>query len=255
MQKGGVGKTTSVVSIGAYLAFNGCRVLIVDLDPQANATSYFGYDKHEIDPSVYDLLLEKATLEEAVLEHSVSKIKLLPSSPALAGATVELVDLMAREYRLKSALEQADGQFDYVLIDCPPSLGLLTVNALTSSHDGVIIPIQCEYLALEGLSQLMETIRLVKKHLNPSLKIRGLIMTMYDSRTNLSRQVVEEVRSHFRDSVFRTIIPRNIRLSEAPSFGQPISTYAPKSPGGIAYQVLTAELLKGDKERIIETRD
>lgn len=246
MQKGGVGKTTSVVNVGAYLASLGHRVLVVDLDPQANATSNFGFNKQEIDPSVYDLLLEDATFEEVTVEHCDTKVKMLPSNPALAGAEVELVNLMAREYRLSRALQAAQSTYDYILIDCPPSLGLLTINALTAARDGVIIPVQCEYLALEGLTQLLETVHLVKQHLNPDLKIRGLIMTMYDRRTNLSRQVVEEVRAHFPGQVFRTIIPRNVRLSEAPSYGQPIILYAPSSPGGIAYKVLTAELLSGD---------
>lgn len=247
MQKGGVGKTTSIVNIGAYLACNGYRVLIVDLDPQANATSNFGFNKREVELSVYDLLIETAVYEQVVIEHTGSKVKLLPSNPALAGAEVELVNLMAREYRLRRSLAAAEGVYDYILIDCPPSLGLLTVNALTAASDGVLIPIQCEYLALEGLTQLLETIQLVKKHLNHNLIIRGLIMTMYDSRTNLSRQVVEEVRTHFPSKVFKTIIPRNVRLSEAPSFGLPIALYAPASAGAIAYKVLTTELVHGDR--------
>ncbi|MFN2223471.1 MAG: ParA family protein [Candidatus Promineifilaceae bacterium] len=246
MQKGGVGKTTSVVNIGAYLASGGCKVLVVDLDPQANATSYFGFNKHEIQRSIYDVLLEEAACEEAVLPHEPTGVHLLPSSPALAGAEVDLVNLLAREYRLHRALQDSAQPYDYVLIDCPPSLGLLTVNALTAADQGVIIPVQCEYLALEGLSQLLDTVQLVKRHLNAALEVRGMILTMYDSRTNLSRQVVEEVRSHFRGKVFRTIIPRNIRLSEAPSFGQPITIYAPTSPGAIAYKVLSGELMKGD---------
>ncbi len=246
MQKGGVGKTTSVVNVGAYLTVQGYRVLVIDLDPQANATSNFGFNKHEIDPSIYDLLLEQASCEQVTIEHTETKVKLLPSSPALAGAEVELVNLMAREYRLSRVLSLVKDSYDYILVDCPPSLGLLTINALAAAQDGVIIPVQCEYLALEGLSQLLETIQLVKRHLNPDLKIRGLIMTMYDSRTNLSRQVVEEVRDHFPGKVFRTIIPRNVRLSEAPSYGQPISLYAPTSPGGIAYKVLAKEILSGD---------
>lgn len=246
MQKGGVGKTTSVVNVGAYLALNGHKVLVVDMDPQANATSNFGFDKNEIDPSIYELLLEEYPCADIVIEHLETTVRLLPSNPALAGAEVELVNLLAREHRLDRALRVVDGAFDYVLIDCPPSLGLLTVNALTAARDGIIIPVQCEYLALEGLSQLLETVHLVQRHLNPGLKIRGLIMTMYDSRTNLSRQVVEEVRAHFPGKVFRTIIPRNIRLSEAPSYGQSISQYAPSSPGAIAYKVLTSEIVNGD---------
>ncbi len=246
MQKGGVGKTTSVVNLSAYLGSKGYRVLVVDLDPQANATSYFGFNKRQVKRSVYDLLIDEAAYSDMVIEHKASKIWLLPSNPDLAGAEVELVNLLARERRLERALRDTNGAFDYILVDCPPSLGLLTVNALTAAANGVIIPVQCEYLALEGLTQLLDTVALVQRHLNPHLSVRGLIMTMYDSRTNLSRQVVEEVRAHFPGKVFRTIIPRNIRLSEAPSYGQPISIYAPSSPGAIAYQVLTTELIKGD---------
>ena len=222
--------------------------MVVDMDPQANATSYFGFNKRQVNPSVYELLVDEAAYADLLIEHKETNIGLLPASPELAGAEVELVHLLARERRLEKALLGANGHYDYILIDCPPSLGLLTVNALTAASHGVIIPVQCEYLALEGLTQLLETISLVKRHLNPNLDVRGLIMTMYDSRTNLSRQVVEEVRSHFPGKVFRTIIPRNIRLSEAPSYGQPISIYAPSSPGAIAYQVLTSELIKGDSK-------
>ena len=247
MQKGGVGKTTSVVSLAAFLACNNFRVLLVDLDPQANATSNFGFNKHKISPSVYDLLLEGVSFTDIAIEHEESRVNLLPSNPALAGAEVELVGMYAREYRLKEGLSAINRHFDYVLIDCPPSLGLLTINALAAARDGVIIPVQCEYLALEGLAHLLETISLVKKHLNPNLVIRGLLMTMYDRRTNLSRQVVEEVRLHFHDKVFRTIIPRNVRLSEAPSYGLPINLYSPNSPGALAYKVFTAELLNSDK--------
>ncbi|RMD52031.1 MAG: ParA family protein [Candidatus Thermofonsia bacterium] len=248
-QKGGVGKTTSVINLAAYLASSGRRVLMVDVDPQANATSGFGLNKNEVALSTYDLLLEETTIEEAVIHHDEFKVDIVPSSPALAGAEVELVNAIGREYRLQKALELVNGRYDYVLIDCPPSLSLLTVNALTAASEGVLIPVQCEYLALEGLSQLSQSIELVRKYLNPTLQIRGLIMTMYDSRTNLSRQVVEEVRKYFPGKVFRTIVPRNVRLSEAPSYGQPISVYAPNSPGAIAYKVLTAELLKGDMQK------
>ncbi|HSM56898.1 MAG TPA: ParA family protein [Candidatus Sulfomarinibacteraceae bacterium] len=245
-QKGGVGKTTSVINVGAFLAGNGHRVLIVDMDPQSNATSGLGFEKTEVQRSTYDLLMREARFEDVVVEHEQPGLWLLPASPDLSGAEVELVSEMAREYRLKRALEAADGRFDYVLIDCPPSLSLLTINALTAARSGVLIPVQCEYLALEGLTQLMQTLDMVRRHLNEGLQIRGMIMTMYDGRTNLSRQVVEEVREHFSGKVFRTIIPRNVRLSEAPSYGQPINVYAPSSPGAVAYRVLTAELLKGD---------
>jgi chromosome partitioning protein len=249
MQKGGVGKTTSVVNLAAFLARGGQRVLVVDMDPQANATSNFGYNKNEIKKSVYNLLLEETGHAELIVHNADTKVSLLPSNPSLAGAEVELVNLMAREYRLRDGLASANGDYDYILIDCPPSLGLLTINALAAARDGIIIPVQCEYLALEGLTQLMQTIQLVQKHLNPQLQVRGVVMTMYDGRTNLSRQVVEEVREHFPGKVFRTIIPRNVRLSEAPSYGQPITLYAPDSPGAIAYQFLTKELVTGDKNR------
>ena len=246
MQKGGVGKTTSVVNIASFLARSGKRVLVVDMDPQANATSYLGYDKSDIEKSIYNLLLEEANYKALILFDEETKVSLMPANTALAGAEVELVNLMAREYRLRDGLASFNGDFDYILIDCPPSLGLLTINALAAARDGIIIPVQCEYLALEGLTQLMQTIQLVQKHLNPRLQIRGLVMTMYDGRTNLSRQVVEEVRTHFPGKVFRTIIPRNVRLSEAPSYGQPITLYAPDSPGAIAYQYLTKEIVTGD---------
>jgi chromosome partitioning protein len=246
-QKGGVGKTTSVINIGAFLADGGRRTLIIDMDPQANATSSLGINKHEVSQSVYDLLLEESPFADLLNDHDLPNLMVLPANPALSGAEVELVNAIGREYRLQKGLAQTNGRFDYILIDCPPSLGLLTVNALTAARDGVIIPVQCEYLALEGLAQLVQTIELVRKYLNPDLSIRGLMMTMYDGRTNLSREVVEEVRKHFPGKVFRTIVPRNIRLSEAPSYGQPISVYAPNSPGALAYRVLTAELVKGDK--------
>ena len=245
-QKGGVGKTTSTINLAAYLAEAGMRVLLVDIDPQSNATSGLGFNKNEIAISTYDLLLGVAQPEEMLLCHEESNVSVLPANPALAGAEVELVNLMAREYRLKTGLESVADQFDYILIDCPPSLSLLTINALTAASHGVIIPVQCEYLALEGLSQLQQTIQMVRQHLNRRLRIRGLIMTMYDARTNLSRQVVQEVRTHFPGQVFRAIIPRNIRLSEAPSFGQPINIYTPNSAGALGYKVLAAEIIQGD---------
>lgn len=248
-QKGGVGKTTSVINVAAFLANSGRRLLVVDMDPQSNATSGLGVDKYKLEQSTYEVLLESADLKEALLPREEFGLDLLPAHPALSGAEVELVNAIGREYRLQKALQGVNGRYDYVLIDCPPSLGLLTVNGLTAAHSGVIIPVQCEYLALEGLTQLTQTIELVRKFLNPRLQIRGLVMTMYDSRTNLSRQVVEEVRNYFPGKVFRTIVPRNIRLSEAPSYGQPINIYAPTSPGAMAYKVLTAELLRGDEAK------
>lgn len=246
-QKGGVGKTTTVVNLSGYLASSGRRVLLVDMDPQANATSALGYDKYQMEPSSYQLLLEHAPVATVRRRHAEYKLDLLPSSPSLAGAEIELVHAIGREYRLQRALQAVADEYDYILIDSPPSLGLLTVNALTAAQDGVLIPVQCEYLPLEGLTQLTKTIQLVREYLNPALSIRGVMLTMYDSRTNLSRQVVEEVRRHFPNQVFKTIIPRNVRLSEAPSFGQPINVYAPQSPGAVAYRLLTAELLNGDR--------
>lgn len=245
-QKGGVGKTTSVINMAAYLAANGRRTLLVDMDPQANATSGLGFDKNGTRTSTYHLLLAQTAAQSICLKYGQWNLAVLPASPTLAGAEVELVNLIAREYRLKEALQSIAPNFDYILIDCPPSLGLLTINALTAASNGIIIPVQCEYLALEGLSQLSQTIQLVGRYLNPTLKVRGVILTMYDGRTNLSRQVVEEVRNHFPGLVFRSIIPRNVRLSEAPSFGQPINLYAPNSTGALAYQLLTTELLRGD---------
>ena len=246
-QKGGVGKTTTVVNLSAYLASSGRRVLVVDLDAQANATSALGYDKNQMQPSTYELLLEQLPLERVRLHHEEFQLDLLPANPTLAAAEIELVHVIGREYRLHKALEAMESEYDYVLIDSPPSLGLLTINALTAARDGVLIPVQCEYLPLEGLTQLTKTIHLVQEYLNPSLQIRGVMMTMYDSRTNLSRQVVEEVRRHFPNKVFRTIIPRNVRLSEAPSYGRPINHYSPQSPGAMAYKLLTTELLNGDR--------
>lgn len=253
-QKGGVGKTTTAVNVGAYLAHWGQRVLIVDVDPQANATSCLGVDKRTVPLSTYELLVREVPLARVVWPTGRPRLDLVPSAPALAGATVELINLPQREYRLRQGLAGLNpsagagpgGQYDYVLIDCPPSLGILTVNGLTAAADGVIIPVQCEYLALEGLSQLARAIELVRRALNPALRLRGLVMTMYDARTTLSRQVVEEVRRHFPGRVFEAIVPRSVRLSEAPSYGEPIISYAPRSAGSLAYAALTRELLIGD---------
>jgi chromosome partitioning protein len=250
-QKGGVGKTTTAVNVGACLAKWGQRVLVVDIDPQANATSSLGIDKYALSGSTYDLLVRERPITSVVQATRRERLDLVPAAPALAGATVELINLPKREYRLRQALaglDQDEGlgrHYDYVLIDCPPSLGILTVNALTAT-DGVVIPVQCEYLALEGLSQLSRAVELVRRALNPTLQLRGLVMTMYDSRTMLSRQVVEEVHRHFPGRVFHAIIPRSVRLSEAPSYGEPIISYAPRSAGALAYAALARELLVGD---------
>ena len=245
-QKGGVGKTTTAINLGAYLALNGMRVLVIDIDPQSNATSSLGFDKNNLSLSIYDAIINKVPLAEIILLTDHLCLELVPSSPALAGAEVEMVGLLAREQLLQKVIVPVVERYDYILIDCPPSLGLLTINALTAATDGVIIPVQCEYLALEGLTLLIHTINLVRDNLNPRLGIRGLLMTMYDTRTNLSRQVVEEVRAHFADKVFDTIIPRNVRLSEAPSHGETILSYDPQSTGGLTYRDLAQELIKGD---------
>jgi len=246
-QKGGVGKTTTAINLGAYLAHLGQRVLIVDLDPQANATSSLGVDKNQPRPGTYEAMLGLSPASTALLRNDGWKLWLLPSSPALAGAEVELVDAPQRETRLRSALEGLTSQFDYILIDCPPSLSLLTVNGLAAALDGVVIPVQCEYLALEGLGQLMQTLQRIRASVLPGLKIRGLVMTMFEARTNLSADVVAEVRNYFPNQVFHAIIPRSIRLAEAPSRGKPILAHAPESTGAQAYAALAQEVLQGDQ--------
>lgn len=245
-QKGGVGKTTTAINLGAYLARLGQRVLIVDLDAQANATSCLGVDKSEIKAGTYEALLGLTPAASLLWKNPDLRLWLLPSSPSLAGAEVELVDTPRREYRLREALEPLGGQYDYILIDCPPSLSLLTINGLLAARDGVIVPVQCEYLALEGLGQLMQTLQRIRVSLFPEMKIRGLVMTMFESRTNLSADVVAEVRKFFPSQVFHAIIPRSIRLAEAPSQGKPISAHAPESTGAQAYEALAREILLGD---------
>jgi len=246
-QKGGVGKTTTAINLGSYLAKLGQNVLIVDLDPQANATSCLGVDKRAVQGSTYDALLNGTVPSSSLLFNDRLQLTILPSSPSLAGAEVELVDQDKREYRLRQALDQLIGKFDYILIDCPPSLGLLTVNGLLAAKDGVLVPVQCEYLALEGLGQLTQTIQRIKSSLYPELKVRGVILTMFDSRTNLSTDVVKEVNNHFPGQVFKSVVPRSVRLAEAPSYGLPISAYAPTSVGAQAYEGLAKELLKSDQ--------
>jgi chromosome partitioning protein len=240
-QKGGVGKTTTAVNLGTYLAASGQHVLLVDIDPQSNATSSLGVDRKNLTRSTYDVLLNGAPAKDVALLTKQVQLELLPATPSLAGAEVELVGMSEREYRLGRALGSILDRYDYVFIDCPPSLGLLTINALTAARDGVLIPVQCEYLALEGLGQLLKTIYMVRDRLNPQLSIAGVVLTMYDARTNLSKQVVDEVRRFFPAHVFRTVVPRTVRLSEAPSYGETILSYSPGSLGAIAYQALARE--------------
>ncbi|MFC5406721.1 ParA family protein [Cohnella soli] len=241
-QKGGVGKTTTSVNLGACLASLGKRVLIVDIDPQGNTTSGIGINKADVNYCIYDILINEVHPQQAIADTEVPNLKIIPATIQLAGAEIELVPTMSREVRLKKALALVRKDFDYVLIDCPPSLGILTINSLTAA-DSVLIPIQCEYYALEGLSQLLNSIRLVQKHLNTTLQIEGVLLTMFDARTNLGIQVIEEVKKYFQQKVYQTVIPRNVRLSEAPSHGQSIITYDPKSKGAEVYLELAKEVI------------
>lgn len=245
-QKGGVGKTTTTVNLSAGLANRGKKVLIIDADPQGNATSAVGVDK-ECELSTYDVLVNEVDMSEVIQATSTRKLDICPSNINLAGAEVQLVSMVSRELRLKEQLDKIKGNYDYIFIDCPPSLGLITLNAFTAS-DSVLIPVQCEYFALEGLGQLINTINIVKKHLNKEIYIEGAVLTMYDLRTNLANQVVKEVKRYFEDKVYKTVIPRNVKLSEAPSYGMPIITYDPKSKGAKAYDKLAKEFIKRASE-------
>jgi chromosome partitioning protein len=249
-QKGGVGKTTTVINLGAYLAYFGQRVLLIDLDPQANATSCLGVEKQTIRGGTYEALIGTSPAANHILHNPRLKISILPASPALAGAEVELVGEIAREKFLNNALQPLRDRYDYILIDCPPSLGLLTLNGIIAAHHGVIIPVQCEYLPLEGLSQLNLTLDRIRNAVFTDLVVRGVLLTMFDGRTNLSNDVVAEVRRHFGGLVFESVIPRTVRLAEAPSYGQPISVYAPNSNGAEAYASLAREVLIGDGVRL-----
>ena len=245
-QKGGVGKTTTAVNVSSVLAKKGKKVLLIDADPQGNATSGLGIDKNT-EKSVYDVFINDVNIEETIIESSVKNLYVCPSNINLAGAEVELVSIMSREMILKEKVEKIKNDFHYIIIDCPPSLGLITINAFTTANS-LLIPIQCEYYALEGVGQLMNTINLVKKQLNKSLYIEGVVLTMNDARTNLSNQVINEVKTYFKNNVYKTIIPRNVKLSEAPSYGMPISVYAPRSKGARCYEKLTNEIIKNSKK-------
>ena len=245
-QKGGVGKTNTSINLSAALAAQGKKVLIIDTDPQGNTTSGFGVEKNELDNTVYELMLNECTIKECILEDVIPNMDMLPTNVNLAAIEIETIDVANKEYILKNEIDWIKDKYDFILIDCPPSLSMLTVNAMTAA-DSVLVTIQCEYYALEGLSQLIHTINLVKSRLNEDLEMEGVVFTMYDSRTNLSAEVVENVKENLDEHIFDTVIPRNIRLAEAPSFGQPITIYDPKSAGSVSYLSLAEEIIKANK--------
>ncbi len=242
-QKGGVGKTTTTINLSASLAAKGKKVLVIDMDPQGNTTSGFGIDKNELENSVYELILGECSIQECLIKDVIENVSIIPSNVNLAAAEIELIGVDKKEFILKNEVDWIKDQYNFIVIDCPPSLSMLTVNAMTTA-DTVLVPIQCEYYALEGLSQLIHTVNLVRERLNPTLDIEGILFTMYDSRTNLSTQVVENVKSHLNQRIYKTMIPRNIRLAEAPSYGMPINLYDPKSAGAESYMALANEVIK-----------